>query len=434
MDAGVGRVFADNPAKLIAAIEGYNIPLSLENAAVFQLENDSVNWDNQVEIVLLPLISEKFAKGNPESGFAAGEYYHFDNESLPWDREVFTDALAKAGITMIWTHASHMIMNAPQGEPITASDLDRHTAAPGHVLIGPGGHSGYSVAHNSAEGNYFAYEHAIVNSCLEKQIAYFAPSVFGLGYVGAVGYHELILQRFLDNLFTPAVSTIGEAQISFAIEPGQTVALVGPTGAGKTTLVNLMTRFYDVDAGVITIDGRDIRAVRRDSLRAALGIVLQDTHLFSETVRENIRYGRPDAKDDEVEAAARAAFAEPFIRRLPRGYDTVLTADGGNLSQGQRQLLSIARAVLADPAILILDEATSSVDTRTEVQIQAAMLRLLQGRSSLVIAHRLSTIRSADLILVLNAGRIVERGTHAELLAAKGFYYELYLNQFRRAV
>ncbi|MGI5839852.1 MAG: S-layer homology domain-containing protein [bacterium] len=214
LDAGVGRVFADNPAKLIAAIEGYNTPLGLENAAVFQLENDSVNWDNQVEIVLLPLISGKFAKGNPESGFAAGEYYHFDNESLPWDREVFTDALAKAGITMIWTHASHMIMNASQGEPITASDLDRHTAAPGHVLIGPGGHSGYSVAHNSAEGNYFAYEQAIVNSCLEKQIAYFAPSVFGLGYVGAVGYHELILQRFLDNLFTPAVSTIGEAQIN----------------------------------------------------------------------------------------------------------------------------------------------------------------------------------------------------------------------------
>jgi len=221
--------------------------------------------------------------------------------------------------------------------------------------------------------------------------------------------------------------------ISFTVEPGQTVALVGPTGAGKTTLVNLLTRFYDVDAGTIRIDDRDIRSVRRDSLRASLGIVLQDTHLFSETVRENIRYGRLTATDAEVEAAARTAYADQFIRRLPQGYDTVLTEDGGNLSQGQRQLLAIARAILADPAILILDEATSSVDTRTEVYIQEAMLRLMQGRSSLVIAHRLSTIRGADLILVLSGGRIVERGTHEQLLAAKGFYYDLYTSQFRRA-
>ncbi len=229
--------------------------------------------------------------------------------------------------------------------------------------------------------------------------------------------------------YQPQVPVLRE--VSLRAEPGQTIALVGPTGAGKTTIVNLLTRFYDIDQGAILIDGREIRAVRKNDLRRSLGIVLQDSYLFAATVRENIRYGRLDASDAEVDAAARIANAEPFIRQLPDGYDTVLTEDGGNLSQGQRQLLTIARAILADPAILILDEATSSVDTRTEMHIQQAMLGLMKGRTSFVIAHRLSTIREADQILVIDGGRIVERGNHQQLLQAKGFYYNLYQSQFR---
>lgn len=213
---------------------------------------------------------------------------------------------------------------------------------------------------------------------------------------------------------------------------GRTIALVGPTGAGKTTIVNLLTRFYDVEAGAISIDGRDIRHIPRRDVRSALGIVLQDTHLFSESVRENIRYGRLSATDVEVTEAARMANAESFILRLHQGYETVLSEEGGNLSHGQRQLLSIARAILADPAILILDEATSSVDTRTEMHIQQAVLRLMRGRTSFVIAHRLSTIREADEILVVDGGRIIERGTHDALMAARGFYARLYASQFDR--
>jgi len=231
---------------------------------------------------------------------------------------------------------------------------------------------------------------------------------------------------------------------SLHAKPGQTIALVGPTGAGKTTIVNLLTRFYDIDSGSIRIDGIDIRKVKKDDLRRKLGIVLQDTFLFAGTVMENIRYGRLDATDEEVIAAARLANADQFIHRLPLGYDTLLSERGSNLSQGQRQLLSIARAILADPSILILDEATSSVDTRTEKNIQEAMLRLMKGRTSFVIAHRLSTIREADEILVIDQGEIVERGTHRddqgeivergthrELLARRGFYYNMYVSQFK---
>ncbi|MDT3698425.1 MAG: ABC transporter ATP-binding protein [Thermincola sp.] len=219
--------------------------------------------------------------------------------------------------------------------------------------------------------------------------------------------------------------------INLRAEPGQTIALVGPTGAGKTTIVNLLTRFYDVNSGAIYVDGLDIRQVQKESLRSSLGIVLQDSYLFADTVKENIRYGRLDATDQEVENAARLANAESFILRLPSGFDTMLTDEGGNLSQGQRQLLTIARAILADPAILVLDEATSSVDTRTELQIQAAMLSLMKGRTCFVIAHRLSTIHQADQILVINKGEIIERGTHQQLLEARGFYYELYNSQFK---
>jgi len=213
--------------------------------------------------------------------------------------------------------------------------------------------------------------------------------------------------------------------------PGQIVALVGPTGAGKTTIVNLLTRFYEIDSGQITIDRQDIRLIKKDDLRRQLGIVLQDTFLFAGTVIDNIRYGRLDATDDEVIAAAKLANADQFIHRLPHGYATPLSERGSNLSQGQRQLLAIARALLANPSILILDEATSSVDTRTEQHIQEAMLRLMTGRTSFVIAHRLSTIRDADQILVIDRGEIVERGTHAELLESQGFYARLYASQFR---
>jgi ATP-binding cassette subfamily B protein len=210
------------------------------------------------------------------------------------------------------------------------------------------------------------------------------------------------------------------------------VAIVGPTGAGKTTLVNLIPRFYDATGGRVTIDGVDVRDVQLASLRRQIGIVLQDAFLFGDTVLNNIRYGRPDATDEEVVAAAKLAHAHDFIERLPEGYETVLGERGAGLSQGQRQLLSIARAALIAPQLLILDEATSSVDTRTERQIQAALDELMAQRTSFVIAHRLSTIRRADQVLVLVKGEIVERGTHEELLAQQGFYYDLYMSQFRR--
>lgn len=218
------------------------------------------------------------------------------------------------------------------------------------------------------------------------------------------------------------------------VKPGQTIAIVGPTGAGKTTLVNLLMRFYEVDGGRITIDGVDSRNMTREGLRDLFGMVLQDTWLFTGTIYDNIAFGRQDSTREEVIAAAKAAHADHFIRTLPQGYDTILNEDATNISQGQRQLLTIARAVLKDPAILILDEATSSVDTRTEVLIQEAMSRLQHGRTSFVIAHRLSTIRNADSILVMNHGDIVEKGSHEQLMAADGFYAELYNSQFTTGV
>ncbi|MBQ6974811.1 MAG: ABC transporter ATP-binding protein [Oscillospiraceae bacterium] len=217
--------------------------------------------------------------------------------------------------------------------------------------------------------------------------------------------------------------------VSLWAEPGQKIAFVGSTGAGKTTITNLINRFYDIQQGTITYDGIDIREIDKDSLRRSLGVVLQDTHLFTGTVADNIRYGKLDATDEEVRAAARLANADTFIRHLPQGYDTVITADGGSLSQGERQLLAIARAAVSDPPVLVLDEATSSIDTRTEKLIEKGMDHLMEGRTVFVIAHRLSTVRNAQAILVLEQGRIIERGDHQALLDQKGRYYQLYTGQ-----
>jgi ATP-binding cassette subfamily B multidrug efflux pump len=245
------------------------------------------------------------------------------------------------------------------------------------------------------------------------------------------------LERFRGNVslrnvvFGYAPDRIIIKNFSVDIEAGKTIALVGPTGAGKTTIANLLTRFYEIQGGQILFDGIDIRQIPKETVRRAIGLVLQDTFLFADTVLENIRFGRLEASDEECMEAARLAEADHFIRQLPEGYHTNLSERAGNLSQGQRQLLSIARAILADPRILILDEATSSVDTRTELRIQRALLRLMAGRTSIVIAHRLSTIRDADRIVVIRDGAIVEQGNHKELLERRGFYYHLYMSQFK---
>ncbi len=242
----------------------------------------------------------------------------------------------------------------------------------------------------------------------------------------AAGRVELRNVQFAYEAHTPVLQGL-----SLVAEPGQTVALVGPTGAGKTTIISLLERFYDVDGGAVTIDRQDIRGVTQDSLRSCISIVLQDTFLFADSIRSNIRYGRPDAGDAEVEAAARRARAHDFIAQLPDGYDTELQEGATNLSRGQRQLVAIARALLKDPRILVLDEATSNVDTRTELLIQEALGELLQGRTSFVIAHRLSTIRRADRIYVIDAGRVAESGTHEQLLHAGGIYARIHQSQFR---
>ena len=231
--------------------------------------------------------------------------------------------------------------------------------------------------------------------------------------------------------YTPDKKLIEDFNLS--VEPGQRVAIVGPTGCGKTTLINLLMRFYDVDRGEISLEGRDIRSLRRAQVRSSYGMVLQDTWLRSGTVRDNIRMGRPDAAHEEVVEAAKKAHAHSFIRRLPKGYDTVIGENGGNLSQGQKQLLCIARVMLCLPRMLILDEATSSIDTRTEIRIQKAFQTMMEGRTSFIVAHRLSTIRNADVILVMRNGNIVEQGTHRELLEKGGFYAELYNSQFAGA-
>ena len=236
--------------------------------------------------------------------------------------------------------------------------------------------------------------------------------------------------RFHDVTFSYDGERNVLSDIDLYAKPGQKIAFVGSTGAGKTTITNLINRFYDVQEGSITYDGIDVKEIKKDDLRRSLAMVLQDTHLFTGTVRENIRYGNLDATDEEIIAAAKLANAHYFITRLPQGYDTVLTADGANLSQGQRQLLAIARAAVADPPVLILDEATSSIDTRTEALIEKGMDGLMRGRTVFVIAHRLSTVRNANAILVLEKGRVIERGDHDDLLAQKGKYSQLYMGMF----
>ncbi len=244
---------------------------------------------------------------------------------------------------------------------------------------------------------------------------------------GSVDYVELKGDVVLDHVdFGYTDDKMVLHDIEMYAKPGQKIALVGSTGAGKTTIMNLVNRFYDIQDGKIRYDGINVNKIKKDDLRHSLGIVLQDTHLFTGTVRENIRYGRLDASDEGIERAAKLVNADGFIRRLPQGYDTMLTGDGANLSQGQRQLIAIARAAVADPPVLILDEATSSIDTRTERIVQEGMDRLMRGRTTFVIAHRLSTVRNADCIMVLEQGRIIERGSHDELIAAKGRYYQLY--------
>ena len=273
--------------------------------------------------------------------------------------------------------------------------------------------------------NAIAGAERIFNILDEKPAVYNKPNVQAMPQIKGLVEFDHATHSYEDGV--PVLK-----DVSFTAQPGQTVAIVGPTGAGKTTIINLIPRFYDVTGGAIRIDGIDVRDVSMKSLREQIGIVLQDTFLFSTTVMENVRFGRPGATDEEVVATIKLANADSFIERLPEKYQTVLGERGSGLSQGQRQLLSIARAALADPRILILDEATSSVDTRTERLIQTAFDELLQGRTAFVIAHRLSTIRNADMILVLKDGQIIERGVHDDLLAKQGFYYDLYMSQFKK--
>ena len=287
----------------------------------------------------------------------------------------------------------------------------------------------YTKPFNEISGVATEFQNALASAARVFELIDEEPTVTDAEGAAAPGQVEgnVSMERVYFS-YNPEVRLIED--LNLTVKPGERIAIVGPTGCGKSTVINLLMRFYDVDQGTIRVDGTDIRNMTRESLRAGYGMVLQETWLKSASIRENIAYGKPDAAEEEIIEAARKAHAHSFIMRMPEGYDTVISEDGGNLSQGQKQLLCIARVMLCLPPMLILDEATSSIDTRTEIMIQEAFARMMEGRTSFIVAHRLSTIREADTILVMKNGRIIEQGSHEELLAQKGFYSELYNNQF----
>ena len=287
----------------------------------------------------------------------------------------------------------------------------------------------YTKPFNEISGVATEFQNALASAARVFELIDEEPTVTDAEGAAAPGQVEgNVSMEHVYFSYNPEVRLIED--LNLTVKPGERIAIVGPTGCGKSTVINLLMRFYDVDQGTIRVDGTDIRNMTRESLRAGYGMVLQETWLKSASIRENIAYGKPDAAEEEIIAAARKAHAHSFIMRMPEGYDTVISEDGGNLSQGQKQLLCIARVMLCLPPMLILDEATSSIDTRTEIMIQEAFARMMEGRTSFIVAHRLSTIREADTILVMKNGRIIEQGSHEELLAQKGFYSELYNSQF----
>ena len=287
----------------------------------------------------------------------------------------------------------------------------------------------YTKPFNEISGVATEFQNALASAARVFELIDEEPTVTDAEGAAAPGQVEgNVSMEHVYFSYNPEVRLIED--LNLTVKPGERIAIVGPTGCGKSTVINLLMRFYDVDQGTIRVDGTDIRNITRESLRAGYGMVLQETWLKSASIRENIAYGKPDAAEEEIIEAARKAHAHSFIMRMPEGYDTVISEDGGNLSQGQKQLLCIARVMLCLPPMLILDEATSSIDTRTEIMIQEAFARMMEGRTSFIVAHRLSTIREADTILVMKNGRIIEQGSHEELLAQKGFYSELYNSQF----
>ena len=287
----------------------------------------------------------------------------------------------------------------------------------------------YTKPFNEISGVATEFQNALASAARVFELIDEEPTVTDADGAAAPGQVEgNVSMEHVYFSYNPEVRLIED--LNLTVKPGERIAIVGPTGCGKSTVINLLMRFYDVDQGTIRVDGTDIRNMTRESLRAGYGMVLQETWLKSASIRENIAYGKPDAAEEEIIEAARKAHAHSFIMRMPEGYDTVISEDGGNLSQGQKQLLCIARVMLCLPPMLILDEATSSIDTRTEIRIQEAFARMMEGRTSFIVAHRLSTIREADTILVMKNGRIIEQGSHEELLAQKGFYSELYNSQF----
>lgn len=287
----------------------------------------------------------------------------------------------------------------------------------------------YTKPFNEISGVATEFQNALASAARVFELIDEEPTVTDAEGAAAPGQVEgNVSMEHVYFSYNPEVRLIED--LNLTVKPGERIAIVGPTGCGKSTVINLLMRFYDVDQGTIRVDGTDIRNMTRESLRAGYGMVLQETWLKSASIRENIAYGKPDAAEEEIIEAARKAHAHSFIMRMPEGYDTVISEDGGNLSQGQKQLLCIARVMLCLPPMLILDEATSSIDTRTEIMIQEAFARMMEGRTSFIVAHRLSTIREADTILVMKNGRIIEQGSHEELLAQKGFYSELYNSQF----